>query len=132
MDKIVFDNNIPIYVQIIQEIKKMIVSQKWSPGEKIDSVRDLAQKFHVNPNTMQRALAELEREGLLYAERTSGRFVTEDSALIDRMKRNKAKEEIKKMIVSMIDLGYSKEDIVRLFTEEIEGGSEKNGTIGED
>ena len=77
-----YDNKTPIYMQIITEMKMRMVSGKLAAGEKIPSVRELAQEFEVNPNTMQRALSEMERENLFYTERTSGRFVTTDEGMI--------------------------------------------------
>lgn len=80
-----FDNDIPIYLQLLEDFKAKISSGKWKSGEKIDSVRNLAQAYQVNPNTVQRALQELEREGLCESQRTLGRFVTEDKKLIDKL-----------------------------------------------
>ena len=82
-----FRNDLPIYSQLVEQIKLGIVSGAYVPGERLSSVRDLATDAGVNPNTMQRALQELEREGLVFSQRTSGRFVTEDVALIDSAKR---------------------------------------------
>ena len=73
-----FSNDAPIYAQLIRQIRAGIVSGAFSPGERLPSVRDLAMEAGVNPNTMQRALTELERDGLVYSQRTSGRYVTED------------------------------------------------------
>ena len=73
-----FSNDAPIYTQLIQQIKVGIVAGVFPPGERLPSVRELATEAGVNPNTMQRALAELERDGLVYSQRTAGRFVTED------------------------------------------------------
>ena len=86
MQETVYDTNVPIYLQLIEKIQRMIVTGEWRAGERIPAVRELALAFGVNPNTMQRALAELERDGLLYSERTSGRFVTEDQAHILRLR----------------------------------------------
>lgn len=108
-----FDNNTPIYMQIIDAVKLMIVSGELKPGDKVGSVRDLAAEFGVNPNTMQRALAELERENLLFTERTTGRFITEDGGLIMCIRDTLAEDELKKFIEHMIKLGYSKEQIIR-------------------
>ena len=77
-----FSNDAPIYSQLIAQIKVGIVSGAFPPGERLPSVRDLATEAGVNPNTMQRALTELERDGLVYSQRTTGRFVTEDQAMI--------------------------------------------------
>jgi GntR family transcriptional regulator len=80
-----FDNDRPIYIQLLEEFKAKISSGKWKRGEKIDSVRNLAQTYQVNPNTVQRALQELEREGLCESQRTLGRFVTDDKGLINKL-----------------------------------------------
>ena len=85
-----FSNDAPIYTQLIQQIKVGIVTGAFPPGERLPSVRDLATEAGVNPNTMQRALAELERDGLVYSQRTAGRFVTEDNTMINQAKRSLA------------------------------------------
>ena len=77
-----FDNNRPIYIQLLEDFKIKISTGEWEAGDKIDSVRNLATDYKVNPNTIQRALAELEREGLCESQRTIGRFVTEDEKKI--------------------------------------------------
>ena len=76
------DNERPIYLQLMERIQQDIVSGVYKPGEKIPSVRDLALDAAVNPNTMQKALSELERSGLVYSQRTSGRFITEDAGML--------------------------------------------------
>ena len=81
-----FDNDRPIYLQLLEDFKVKISSGKWKSGQKIDSVRNLAHSYQVNPNTVQRALQELEREGLCESMRTMGRFVTEDKNLINKLK----------------------------------------------
>lgn len=80
-----FDNDRPLYVQLLEDFKVKISSGKWKAGDKIDSVRELAKTYQVNPNTVQRALQDLEREGLCESRRTLGRFVTEDKKLIDKL-----------------------------------------------
>lgn len=80
-----FDNDRPIYLQLLEDFKVKISNGKWKSGEKIDSVRNLAKEYEVNPNTVQRALQELEREGLCESQRTLGRFVTKDKKLIDKL-----------------------------------------------
>ena len=76
------DNDRPIYLQLMERIQHDIISGVYKPGDKIPSVRDLALDAAVNPNTMQKALSELERSGLLYSQRTSGRFITDDEKLL--------------------------------------------------
>lgn len=111
------NKNQPIYLQLVTELKNRIVSGVYQPGGKIDAVRDLAAEAAVNPNTMQRALAELEQSGLLRTERTAGRFVTEDTELISAVRRNLAKEKISDFMRDMSTLGYQRADILALMQE---------------
>ena len=108
----------PIYAQLVEQIKQEIVSGGFPPGQQLPSVRDLATEAGVNPNTMQRALAELEREGLVYSQRTAGRFVTEDKIMIEQAKLGLAREQIQQFLQSMSRLGYEKADIVALLQKE--------------
>ncbi len=108
----------PIYAQLVEQIKQEIVSGGFPPGQRLPSVRDLATEAGVNPNTMQRALAELEREGLVYSQRTAGRFVTEDKIMIEQAKLGLARERIQQFLQSMSRLGYEKADIVALLQKE--------------
>ena len=85
-----FDNNTPIYIQLVEELKKSIISGTLKPNERIASVRDLALINKVNPNTMQKALSELESMKLIYTERTNGKFVTNDIKLINEFKNKYA------------------------------------------
>ena len=95
-----------------------------SPGERLPSVRDLATEAGVNPNTMQRALQELERQGLVYSQRTSGRFVTEDREMIEAAKSALAAEQVRSFLDAMARLGYMRDDILRLIEARIK---EENG-----
>ena len=108
----------PIYAQLVEQIKQEIVSGGFPPGQRLPSVRDLATEAGVNPNTMQRVLAELEREGLVYSQRTAGRFVTEDKIMIEQAKLGLAREQIQQFLQSMSRLGYEKADIVALLQKE--------------
>ena len=108
-----YDNKVPIYMQIIMEMKIRMVSGKLSAGEKIASVRELAQEFEVNPNTMQRALSEMERENLRYTERTSGRFLTTDEGIIMTLRNKLAEQELQKFMGYMEQIGYSKKEIIQ-------------------
>lgn len=110
--KLKFDNNTPIYMQIMNEIKMRIVSGVMEAGEKMLPVRELAEDFGVNPNTMQRALSELEREKLLYTERTAGRFITGDEGLIMELRDTLSNKEISRFLEFMLKIGYSKNDII--------------------
>lgn len=106
-----FDPNIPIYLQIMDEFKKNIVSNVFALGSKVKSVRDLAVEYGVNPNTVQRALSELEREGLLRSERTSGRFICDDSERVARLKDEQATKIVTTFIEDMESLGYTSDEI---------------------
>lgn len=111
----------PIFMQIIEIIQLEIISGKYRPGDKLPSVRDLASEAAVNPNTMQKALSELERSGLVYSQRTSGRFITEDVKIIEELKSSLAKEKIHEFLENMQKLGFQKEETIRLMTETLKG-----------
>jgi len=121
-----FSPNRPIYLQLQERIKLSIVSGSTPPGGKLPAVRDLAEEAAVNPNTVQRALMELEREGLVYAQRTSGRFVTEDTAVIEKTKNEMAKELAAVFLEKMAAIGYGVRESVAL----IEGQTEEVETYG--
>ena len=118
-----FDGNAPIYTQLVDKMKLGIVSGEWIPGQRIPAVRELAVDAGVNPNTMQRALQELERQGLMFSQRTSGRFVTEDREMIEDAKRTLANRHISAFIRQMQALGYTRQEIVAML-EESERGEE--------
>ena len=120
-----FSNDAPIYTQLIQQVKVGIVTGAFPPGERLPSVRDLATEAGVNPNTMQRALAELERDGLVYSQRTAGRFVTEDNTMINTAKRSLAERHVKTFLEAMLRLGFQKDEIIALITQEL-GEEEAN------
>ena len=122
-----FRSDQPIYAQLISGIKLGIVSGALAPGERLPSVRDLATEAGVNPNTMQRALQELEREGMVFSQRTAGRFVTEDVNLIEKAKRNFADEHIRVFLEGMGRLGYSRGEILSLLQEEKEDANGDSG-----
>ncbi len=106
-----FDSNIPIYLQVMDDIKKQIVTGKLKPGDKLSSVRELAQSYAVNPNTIQRTFLELEREDLVKSERTSGRFVCADENRIANLREKMTERLMKEFIQELNELGYEKEDI---------------------
>ena len=107
-----FNESMPIYLQLMDFIKRDIISGKLEPGSKIESVRTLALRYGVNPNTMQKALSELEGEELLRAERTSGRYVTDNKLLIESVRFKEARRITETFIRQMKSLGYSEEEIV--------------------
>lgn len=114
------DSSRPIYLQIIERVQMDIITGRYQPGDKLPSVRDLAQEAAVNPNTMQKALSELERSGLIYSQRTSGRFITEDRELIHQMKKELAAAEVSAFVAHMKQLGITPEEIRQLLAETIE------------
>lgn len=114
------DSSWPIYLQIIERVQMDIITGRYQPGDKLPSVRDLAQEAAVNPNTMQKALSELERSGLIYSQRTSGRFITEDKELIHQMKKGLAAAEVSAFVAHMKQLGITPEEIRQLLAETIE------------
>lgn len=109
-----FDDKLPIYLQIIHILKQDLACGKYPPGQKLPAVRELALEAGVNPNTMQKALSELERDGLLKSQRTAGRFVTEDKEKIMEVRRTLAYDEIERMVENISSLGYRREDIPQL------------------
>ena len=109
--KWVFENGIPIYLQILRRLRTEIASGAYPPGAKLPPVRELALEAGVNPNTMQRAFSELERDGLVYTQRTSGRFVTEDADVLKQLRRNLSEDVIEEMCMRLLHLGMSREEI---------------------
>ncbi len=116
MDK-KLQENMPIYMQIMNRVRESIASGELAPGDRVASVREMAADFEVNPNTMQRALNELEREGLLISERTAGRFVTTDRQLIIQLKREAAEEAADAFRREMAALGFTEEEMMEFFRE---------------
>ncbi|ANY69985.1 GntR family transcriptional regulator [Paenibacillus sp. BIHB 4019] len=114
-----FDNNQPIYIQIMNYIKQQIISGKLNPGDKIDSVRELAVELQINPNTIQRTFQELEREGIVETRRGLGRYVTSEEAAIVSIKKEMAADLLGRFIQGMRDLGFKKDDIVAIVTEAV-------------
>lgn len=107
-----FKEGLPIYTQLTEQIKMHIARGTFKPGEQIPPVRELAMDAGVNPNTMQRALSELEREDLLYSVRTSGRFVTESRERLDALQKSLGNSFIEDMFDNLRKLGMSNEDII--------------------
>lgn len=116
-----FDTNFPIYIQIANIIKLQIVTQQLRSGDKLPTVRDLAEIAGVNPNTVQRALSDLENEGFVYSVRTTGRFVTDNHELIQETRKTLAEKELKNFVTNMVDLGYQHEELVLQLTDYLKG-----------
>lgn len=112
-----FDNNIPIYVQLVEWLKLDIISGKLKPGERLLSVRDMALSKKVNPNTMQKALLELESIGLIYTERTNGKFVCEDKALIETFRKEYANTIAKNFFAKMENIGLGEKEAIKYLKE---------------
>ena len=108
-----FENNIPIYIQLLEYLKIYLISGTFKSGEKLPSVREFATTFKVNPNTMQKALAELENMNLIYTERTNGKFVTNDKELIERLKNDYAITLAKSYFQGMKKIGLGKADSIK-------------------
>ena len=119
------DSDRPIYAQLLERIQLQIVSGTYGPGDKLPSVRELAAEASVNPNTMQKAFAELERSGLIVTKRTSGRFVTEDKDMITQIRTQLAKEEALSFSEKMKELGFEKNDILALLSAVAEEPAEQ-------
>ena len=122
-----FQTDLPIYTQLVDAIKFSIVSGQLLPSARMSTVRDLALEAGVNPNTMQRALQQLEREGLVFSQRSSGRFVTEDVSVIDRARSALAAEYVRRYRDSMASLGFSEDEMSALLHGS--GEEEDNGVL---
>ena len=113
-----FNDNIPIYIQLVEMIKTDIVSGKYQPGDKLPAVRDMAMELGVNPNTVQRAFSELEREDLVKSDRTNGRYVTEDKKKIKELLKVLSEKYIDELFEKLNSLGMSDEQIVKMINNE--------------
>ena len=116
----IFNNERPIYLQLVEKIRVEIVSGKLKSGERLPSVRELALTVKVNPNTMQKALAELENEGLVYTERTNGKFVTTNKQLIEKVKKELAEEKVNKYLNDMGNIGITYDEAL-MYLQELGG-----------
>lgn len=125
------EENSPIYIQIMNRVRSAIASGELAPGDKVSSVREMAIQFEVNPNTMQRAMMELEREGYLISERNTGRFVTADSALLGKLRDELAFEAADTFKNKMEALGFDKEEMINFFLQKCGQIEElKKGKVG--
>ncbi|ACD23554.1 GntR family transcriptional regulator [Clostridium botulinum] len=109
-----FKDDRPIYLQLIDQLQLRIISGIYKTGDKLPSVRELASEASVNPNTMQKALTELERKNLVFTQRTSGRFITEDIDLINKIRNDLAKKEIESFLNNMKNIGYAQNEIINI------------------
>lgn len=111
--EITFDNNIPIYIQVLEYMKIYLISGVFKCGEKLPSVREFSITFKVNPNTMQKALSELEDLNLIYTERTNGKYVTNDKELIEKLKDEYAITLAKSYFQGMKRIGLGKAESIK-------------------
>ena len=109
-----FQDHLPIYAQLMDTLKRRIVTGRYLPGEKLPSVRELAAEAGINPNTVQRAFSELEREGLIYTQRATGKYVTENADEIKSARQALAKTQVAEFLSNMQSLGYSVGDVIVL------------------
>lgn len=108
------DSDRSIFAQLVDRLQMHIISGQYKAGDKMPSVRELAAEAAVNPNTMQKAYAELERQGLVYSQTTSGRYVTNDNELIEKVRAEFARKEAEKYLARMQELGLGREDAIKL------------------
>lgn len=108
----------PAYIQIIEGVQQRIISGYYQPGEKIKSVRDLAEEATVNPNTMQKALTELERRSLIISQGTTGKIITTDEDLIKKTREDFAMQTIEEFLDKMENMGYSRKDVIQKIEKE--------------
>jgi len=117
-----FDNNVPIYIQVINDIKRDIVTGVLPPGERLLSARDLAIKYQINPNTANRIYKELELEELCYTKRGLGTFVTEDQIKVESIREEMSDALIDTFIKGMKELGFLKQQLIDVISERYERG----------
>lgn len=109
-----FQDHLPIYAQLMDTLKRRIITGRYLPGEKLPSVRELAAEAGINPNTVQRAFQELEREGLIYTQRATGKYVTENADEIKTARQELARSQVADFLTTMQSLGYSVGDVIVL------------------
>ena len=109
-----FNENIPIYLQIMDRIKKQMISKELLPGEKLSSVRDMSKQLEVNPNTVQRAYLEMERELLVYTKRGQGTFIVDEPELIVKLRQEMVLERVAKFVREMEEFGFSHDELLKI------------------
>lgn len=117
--KLEFKNTSPIYVQIMDIIRGSMASNQLKTGEKLPSVRDYSKELKVNPNTVQRAYQELERQGLVYTQRGLGTYISQEEGLIEDLRLDLSKAIIEKFFKDMETIGYSREKAVEILKREL-------------
>lgn len=122
-----YKTELPIYLQVMTSIKRDIVTGTLAPGQKLPSVRELAVRFTINPNTANRVYRELENETVCFTRRGMGTFVTDDTERIKKMKEEMAKELIDHFLEGMAQLGFAFEETVKLMENSRKGESQYAG-----
>ena len=110
-------NDRPVYVQLVEQLELRVIAGIYKAGEKLPGVRELANEARVNPNTMQRAFAELEASGLVETQRTAGRNITSDTEAISRLKKQVVGRYASEFLEKMAEYGYAKEDVINILKE---------------
>jgi DNA-binding transcriptional regulator YhcF (GntR family) len=110
----VFDGNIPIYIQIMDLIKKQMISEELLPGEKLSSVRDMSKQLEVNPNTVQRAYLEMEREMLVYTKRGQGTFIVDEPEVVSRLRQEMVLDRVARFVREMEEFGFSHDELLKI------------------
>jgi DNA-binding transcriptional regulator YhcF (GntR family) len=116
-----FDGNMPIYVQIMDLIKKQMISDELLPGEKLSSVRDMSKQLEVNPNTVQRAYLEMEREKLVYRKRGQGTFVADQPEVVLSLRREMVLDRVAKFVREMEEFGFSHDELLKIIERHLSG-----------
>ena len=116
-----FDNNIPIYIQVVNKIKQYLITGKLNPGDKMPSTRDFANEVGLNLNTVARVYKELEMESIVFTKRGLGTFVTESEEKVNSIRSEMARDLLLNFINGMKGIGYKKEEIVSILNDNIEG-----------
>ena len=114
-----FQTNSPIYLQVIDDIRRRLVQGELSPGEKMPSVRDLALQYEINPNTAARVYKEMESMALCFTKRGLGTFITEDEAVFKQIRGDMAGEYIETFISGMKSLGYGVDEMIQILKEHL-------------
>lgn len=117
-----FNERIPIYIQIMNLIKKDIITGQLKKGDKLLSVREMAEKLNVNPNTIQRVYQELEREGVIFTQRGMGTFITQDNKRIQDIKDEMASDIVISYINGMKSIGFNEKEIADIISNYVKKG----------
>lgn len=112
-----FSASTPIYLQVVEDIKRLIMSGELKPGDKLWSARDVALRYQINPNTAARVYKELEILELCFTKRGLGTYITEDPQIVERLRQERAEYMIKSFVTEFKTLGYTKEALHKLLDE---------------